>query len=78
MIKVSFEQAQKLFDEGQTVRLVPSKMGPNNAWGVGFDFRKDDEALSFSKLVRIFEAKHCSPTVGRRAAFYVAENQQRS
>lgn len=73
MTEITRDHARELFERGRTIRVVPCKMGPENAWGAWFDVRKLSPQSDFARAVATFERYHCCEKTGLQAAFYAAQ-----
>lgn len=75
--KVDKRTARKLYNEGQTIMLVPCKVNPKNMWGIGHYFsNKDGDGFEtdFDKVVSYYSYYNCQYNeLGKYCAYYVEE-----
>lgn len=48
---ISLPTARKLYNAGEWIHILPSKMAPNNPWMYPMGFRKEETELDFDMLV---------------------------
>ena len=66
--------ARKLYNSGEWVYFLPSKVAPNNPWINPIGFRKEDVELDFDVLVESVKSNpydYCK-AFGRYVKFYVS------
>lgn len=70
--RVTITQARKLYNNGHTLYIVPSKVYPsyNNMWIQPYKANKNNDG-DFEKLVNSYEYYNCNSELGRVANFYI-------
>lgn len=80
-IKCIRPKAERLFNEGKTIYLLPCKcnrlcLTEKNCWITPVQIKKDaDAGNTFKKLVDSFEYYNCNREVGYYTHFYVKEEE---
>lgn len=73
--RISKAAAEKAYNNGLTVRIVPCKIAPVNAWDIGFDVCKangDAEyAWRFDALINAITFYNCNNCTGKYLAYYI-------
>ena len=73
--RISKAAARKAYDNGETLRIVPCKVAPVNAWGIGFDERKAEGSAEyvgrFDSLVNGITWYNCNAETGYYLAYYI-------
>ena len=66
--------ARKLYNSGEWVYFLPSKVAPSNPWMIPMGFRKEDAELDFDDLVECVKSNPyvCCKALGRYVKFYVS------
>ena len=72
MIKITKGMAQKLYNEGKEVMIIPDRIRTNSplaSWLV----KPADESVDFDKLCNAIHYYNCTPETGMKLAFYAKE-----
>ena len=73
--RVSKREAEKRFNAGEEICLVPCKVDPRNEWGVLYCVEKDEEHEDFEKIVNAFSYYNCNSELGNYVAYYTKERK---
>lgn len=71
-VRISKLKAKRLFENGQTIFLLPAKMNPYNMWTCLDSISKENE-VDFERLVNSFTYYNCLPEVGTYPKFFISE-----
>lgn len=69
MIKITKGMAQKLYNEGEEVMIIPNRVkvdGPLAGWMK----KPDDNSVSFEHLCNAIHYYNCSPETGMSLVYY--------
>ena len=72
--KVTKRTAQKLYNAGTTVYILPCKASVKSMWFSPYPININDvcnDGVDFQKLVNAFEFYNCNNETGKYTAFYV-------
>lgn len=73
--RISKAAAKKEYENGKTIRFVPCKIAPVNAWGIGFDECKAEGGAEyagrFESLVNAITWYNCNSATGYYLAYYI-------
>lgn len=72
--KITKTMARKLFENFETVYLLPNKINPNNVWVRPFAINYDSE-LSFDGAVNHYKWYNCNNECGNIVAYYVKDGE---
>jgi len=69
---ISLPTARKLYNAGEWIYILPSKMAPNNPWMYPMGFRKEETELDFDVLVDCVKSNPyvCCKELGKGVKFY--------
>lgn len=73
LVRVNKQKANRLFNEGKGIYLLPCKANPCSAWISPMFFEKSEENNDFTRLVGSFEYYNCNSQLGKYSAFFVEE-----
>lgn len=69
MIKITKGMAQKLYNEGEEVMIIPNRVkvdGPLAGWMK----KPDDNSISFEQVCNVIHYYNCSPETGMSLVYY--------
>ena len=72
MIEITKGMAQKLYNEGKEIMIIPDRIRKNSplaSWLV----KPADESVDFDKLCNIIHYYNCTPKTGMKLVFYAKE-----
>ena len=69
LVKITKPTAQKLFNAGETVYLLPNKVRLGNEWILPFAIN-DSEGITFDKHINSYAYYNCNKETGTVVAFY--------
>ncbi len=69
--RVQKRTAQKLYDEGREIYLLPSNIRFDNMWILPFPAKKKNNSESFDKLCSHYKFYNCDNFCGKFIKFYV-------
>lgn len=78
-VRISKREAEKRYNRGETIRLVPCKIDPENLFGISYDCSIDDWGMElwprerrWKELLIHFEWYNCGYNEwGRYPAYYI-------
>lgn len=71
LVKTTVNTARKLFDNGDTVYLLPNKVKLGNAWIMPFAVSQDTaEGHSFDNIINAYSYYNCNKEVGNGISYY--------
>lgn len=73
-VKISREQAERRYENGETIQLCPSKLRPGNPFGCYTEINVSCDG-DFETFVREFAFYNCTDEVGEELAFYAEQKQ---
>lgn len=68
-VRISREQAEKRYKNGETIQICPSKLRPGNPFGCYTEINASCDG-DFETFVRAFEFYNCTEEVGEDLTFY--------
>ena len=72
--EITKQQAREMYNEGNIVRLMASKLNPHSYWGEPLPVNKDC-GKEFDKLCNEFMYYNCTKETGKKIKFYVTEEE---
>ena len=72
MLKITKGMAQKLYNEGKEVMVIPNRVRPDGllaSWQV----KPADNSVSFEQMCNAVHYYNCSPETGMKLAYYAKE-----
>lgn len=73
MVKITKALAEKMYNNGEEVMILPSKMRPNGPFGVWMTKPEEAEEGAFRKLCNAIFYYNCSPETGMSLTYYAKE-----
>lgn len=73
MVKITKALAKKMFNNGEEIMVIPSRIRPNSALASWTSKPKDDPTADFDKLCNAVFYYNCSPETGMTLAYYAKE-----
>lgn len=72
MIKITKGMAQKLYNEGKEIMVIPNRVKANSLLA-GWITKPSDNSVSFEQMCNAVHYYNCSPETGMNLAFYAKE-----
>lgn len=72
MIKITKGMAQKLYNEGKEIMVIPNRVKANSLLA-GWIAKPSDNSVSFEQMCNAVHYYNCSPETGMTLAFYAKE-----
>lgn len=71
LVRVNKQKANRLFNEGKGIYILPCKANPSSIWISPMFFEKSAENNDFLSIVNSFEYYNCNSQLGKYSAFFV-------
>ena len=71
LVKITKPSAEKLFNVGETVYLLPNKVKLGNQWILPFAIN-DSKGMTFDNFINNYAYYNCNKETGTTVAFYKA------
>lgn len=72
MIKVTKGMAQKLYNEGKEIMVIPNRIKPDSHLA-GWITKPNDNSVSFGQMCNAIHYYNCSPETGMSLVYYAKE-----
>lgn len=72
MIKITKGMAQKLYNEGAEIMIIPSRIRPNGMLA-SWITKPEDNSVSFEQTCNAIHYYNCSPETGMSLAYYAKD-----
>lgn len=72
MTKITKGMAQKLYNKGEEVMIIPNRIRVNSPLA-GWVIKPEDNSVSFEQVCNAIHYYNCSPETGTALAFYAKE-----
>ena len=73
MVKITRALAKKMYDNGEEIMVIPSRVHPNGMLASWTTKPTDDPTADFEKLCNAVFYYNCSPETGMTLAYYAKE-----
>ena len=73
MIKITKGLARKMYNNGETIMIIPSRIRPTSMLASWITKPTDDPDADFDKLCNAIHYYNCSPETGMSLAYYAKE-----
>ncbi len=73
MVKITKALAKKMYDKGEEIMVIPSRVRPNSMLASWTTKPANDNDADFDKLCNAIFYYNCSPETGMTLAFYAKE-----
>ena len=74
-VRVNKQKAKRLYNQGESVTIIPCNVPLLNLWIGGYTFNiQQTEHREFDKIINSFMFYNCSYQLGRYPAYYVEES----
>lgn len=73
MIKITKALAKKMYDNGEEVMIIPSRVRPNGILASWTSKPANDPTADFDKLCNAIFYYNCSPKTGMTLTYYAKE-----
>ena len=73
MVKITKALAKKMYDNGDEIMVIPSRVRPNGMLASWTTKPKDDPSADFEKLCNAIFYYNCSPETGMTLHYYAKE-----
>ena len=73
LVKVNKQKANRLFNEGKYIYILPCKANPNSSWISPMCFKKSQDSNNFLNIVNQYEYYNCNSQLGKYSAFFVEQ-----
>lgn len=72
MIKITKGMAQKLYNKGEEIMVIPDRIRTNSLLA-GWITKPEDNSVSFEQMCNTIHYYNCSPETGMKLAYYAKE-----
>lgn len=72
MLKITKGMAQKLYNEGKEVMIIPNRVRPDGMLASWLT-KPEDNSISFDQMCNAIHYYNCSPETGMKLAYYAKE-----
>ena len=73
MVKITKALAKKMYDNGEEIMIIPSRIRPNGMLASWTSKPADDPSADFDKLCNAVFYYNCSPETGMSLTYYAKE-----
>lgn len=73
MVKITKALAKKMYDNGDEIMVIPSRVRPNGMLASWTTKPQDDPSADFDKLCNAVFYYNCSPETGMTLSYYAKE-----
>ena len=73
MVKITKALAKKMYDNGEEIMVIPSRVRPNGMLASWTSKPADDPTADFDKLCNAIFYYNCSPETGMSLTYYAKE-----
>lgn len=73
MVKITKALAKKMYDNGEEIMVIPSRIRPNGMLASWTSKPADDPSADFDKLCNAVFYYNCSPETGMSLTYYAKE-----
>ena len=73
MVKITKALAKKMYDNGEEIMVIPSRIRPNSMLASWITKPADDPTADFEKLCNAVFYYNCSPETGMSLTYYAKE-----
>ena len=73
MVKITKALARKMYDNGEEIMFIPSRMKPTSPFGIWITKPVEAEENAFEKLCNVMFYYNCSPETGMTLHYYAKE-----